>query len=111
MDEAADRPDDDTPAGIYVLSLYVTSSSPRSLRAIINVRALCDEHLPGRYQLEVVDITGRPEVARREQLLASPTLVKREPLPLRRFVGDMSRTERLLRGLDLWPPEGRTRTT
>lgn len=99
------------PERAYRLSLYVTSPSPRSARAIVNVRAICDAHLPGCYELEVIDITTQPELARSEQLLAAPTLIKREPLPVRRFVGDMSRTDQLLRGLDLpaRPARGRTR--
>lgn len=89
------------PDRAYRLRLYVTSNSPRSDRAIVNVRAICDKHLAGRYELEVVDIAAKPELARTEQLLAAPTLIKQAPPPVRRFVGDMSRTEQLLRGLDL----------
>ena len=89
------------PERAYRLRLYVTSNSPRSARAIVNLRALCDAHLEGHYELEVIDVATRPELARSEQLIAAPTLVKQAPPPVRRFVGDMSRTEQLLRGLDL----------
>ena len=96
------------PERAYRLRLYVTSNSPRSARAIVNLRALCDAHLDGRYELEVIDVATRPELARSEQLIAAPTLVKQAPPPVRRFVGDMSRTEQLLRGLDL-PDDARGR--
>lgn len=85
----------------YVLRLYVTGNTPHSARAISRVKTICDEHLNGRYELEVVDLYQQPQLAEGEQIIAAPTLVKKLPLPLRRMVGDMSRTERLLVGLDL----------
>jgi circadian clock protein KaiB len=85
----------------YVLRLYVTGATPRSAQAIVNIRKLCEEHLHGRYDLEVVDISQRPTLAEGEQIIATPTLIKKLPLPLRRFIGDMSHTERILLGLDL----------
>ncbi|MBZ5589687.1 MAG: circadian clock KaiB family protein [Acidobacteriia bacterium] len=85
----------------YVLRLYVAGLTPRSTRAIQNIRAICEEHLAGRYELEVVDIYQQPTLAEGEQIIAAPTLVKRLPLPLRRFIGDMSNTDRILVGLDL----------
>ena len=85
----------------YVLRLYVTGTTGASARALVNIRKICDEHLAGRYELEVVDILQRPTLAKGEQILAAPTLIKQLPLPLRRFIGDMSRTERILLGLDL----------
>ena len=85
----------------YVLRLYITGTTARSVRAVENVRWLCEEHLAGDYDLEVVDVYQQPEVAAREQLFAAPTLVKKLPLPLRRLVGDMSNHERVLAGLDL----------
>jgi circadian clock protein KaiB len=88
---------------IYRLRLYVTGSSPRSARAIVNVRRLCEDNLRDRYDLEVIDIARQPAIARAEQLVAAPTLVKQAPLPVRRFIGDMSHTEAILRGLDLTP--------
>jgi circadian clock protein KaiB len=85
----------------YTLRLYVTGATPRSARAISNIRKICEEHLEGRYDLEVVDITEHPMLAEGEQIIAAPTLIKKLPLPLRRFIGDMSQTERILLGLDL----------
>src|SRR5512145_2180403 len=85
----------------YVLRLYVAGLTPRSTLAIQNVRKICEEHLRGRYDLEVVDIYQQPVLAEGEQIIAAPTLVKKLPLPLRRFIGDMSNTERILVGMDL----------
>ncbi len=85
----------------YVLRLYVTGMTPRSTAAIRNIKAICEEHLRGRYKLEVVDIYQHPALAKGEQIIAAPTLIKQLPLPLRRFIGDMSRTEKILLGLDL----------
>ena len=85
----------------YVLRLYVTGMTPRSIRAVENVRAICEEHLHGRYDLEVVDIYQQPTLAAGEQIIAAPTLIKKLPLPLRKVIGDMSSTERVLVGLDL----------
>jgi circadian clock protein KaiB len=87
--------------GQYVLRLYVTGMTPNSQRAIENVRKICEEHLEGRYQLEIIDIFQQPIFAKEGQIIAAPTLVKELPPPLRRFIGDMSKTERLLLGLDL----------
>ena len=87
----------------YVLRLYVTGMTPRSRRAIENVRRICEEHLPGQYDLEVIDIYQQPTLARGEQIIAAPTLIKKLPLPLRRVIGDMSSTDRVLLGLDLRP--------
>lgn len=85
----------------YLLKLYVTGTTPNSARAIVNIRRLCEEYLRGHYRLEVVDILKDPSRAKDEQVIAAPTLVKEEPLPLRRFIGDMSQTERLIAGLDI----------
>jgi circadian clock protein KaiB len=85
----------------YVLRLYVTGTTRNSERAIVNIRRICEEHLRGRYDLEVVDISEHPTLAQGEQIIAAPTLIKKLPLPLRRFIGDMSQTERILLGLDL----------
>jgi len=85
----------------YVLRLYVTGTTPHSTRAIVNIRKICEQHLQGRYTLEVVDISRHPALAEGEQIIAAPTLIKKLPLPLRRFIGDMSQTERILLGLDL----------
>jgi circadian clock protein KaiB len=88
-------------AAHYVLRLYITGSTPRAIRAISNIRAICEEHLEGRYDLEVIDISQRPALAAGEQIIAAPTLIKKLPLPLRRFIGDMSETGRILIGLDI----------
>jgi circadian clock protein KaiB len=85
----------------YVLTLYVTATTPRSIRAIANIRKLCEQHLEGHYELDIVDISRDPEMAKADQLIAAPTLIKRLPLPLRRFIGDMSDTKRLVVGLDI----------
>jgi circadian clock protein KaiB len=85
----------------YVLRLYVAGTTSQSMRAISNIRKICEEHLEGRYELEVVDIAQHPILAIGEQIIAAPTLIKKLPLPLRRFIGDMSQTARILLGLDL----------
>jgi circadian clock protein KaiB len=87
----------------YKLYLFITGSTPRSMRAIENMRQICDENLKGRYSLEVVDIYDNPEATRDLQIVASPTLVKVLPEPLRRIIGDLSDTERVLAGLDIRP--------
>ena len=89
------------PAERYVLRLYVTGMTPRSARAVTNLRAICDECLDGRYDLEVIDIYQQPVLAKGEQIVAAPTLIKKLPLPMRRIIGDMSNRERVLLGLDL----------
>jgi circadian clock protein KaiB len=91
----------DTDDGLYVLRLYVAGMTPRSTRAIANLKALCEDRLQGRYQLEVIDIQERPELARSDDIVAGPTLVKRLPMPLRRLIGDLSDTEHVLIGLGL----------
>jgi len=85
----------------YILRLYVTGSSPRSLKAISNLKRVCEEHLRDHYQLQVIDIYKNPDAAREEQIIAAPTLIKRLPAPLRRFVGDLSNTQKLLSGLGI----------
>jgi circadian clock protein KaiB len=85
----------------FVLRLYVTGATARSTRAIANLRQFCEEHLSDRYELEVIDLYQRPELAAGEQLVAAPTLIKRLPLPLRRLVGDLSDQRRVMAGLDL----------
>jgi circadian clock protein KaiB len=92
--------------GKYLLRLYVTGTTGRSMRAIQNVRRICDEHLRGLYDLEVVDIYKNLPLARGDQIIAAPTLIKRLPVPLRRLIGDMSDEQRVLVGLDLRPRRG-----
>lgn len=88
-------------AGRYLLRLYVTGTTPASVRAIERVQTICEEHLHGRYDLEVIDIYQLPALARDQQIVATPTLIKVLPQPLRRFIGDLSRAEKVLFGLDL----------
>ena len=85
----------------YILRLYVTGLTSRSSRALINLRAICDEYLEGRYDLEVIDIYQQPVLAKGEQIIAAPTLIKKLPLPMRRIIGDMSNRDGVLLGLDL----------
>jgi circadian clock protein KaiB len=85
----------------FVLKLYVSGITPRSTRAIENIRKICEENLAGRYELEIVDIFQQPEAARQEQIIAAPTLIKKLPLPLRKFIGDLSDTEKILVGLQV----------
>lgn len=85
----------------YVLRLYVTGTTPRSMRAIANVKEFCEEYLQGRYTLDVIDLYQQPHLAEGEQIIAVPTLIKKLPLPLRRIIGELSDTERILVGLDL----------
>jgi len=87
----------------YELRLYVTGATPSSGRAIANLKAFCEEHLQDRYDLEVVDVYQQPQRAQEDQILATPTLIKRLPLPLRRIVGDLSDSDNVLLRLDLSP--------
>jgi circadian clock protein KaiB len=89
------------PSEKYALRLYVTGLTPRSTRAIESVRAVCEEHLAGRYDLEIIDVYQTPSRIFEDQIVAIPTLVKANPAPVRLMVGDMSNRERLLHGLGL----------
>ena len=89
----------------YILKLYVTGMTSRSARAIENLRVLCEKHLPARYEMQVIDVYQQPDLARLEQIVAVPTLIKKLPLPLRRLIGDMSDEQRVLVGLDILPRE------
>ncbi len=95
----------------YLLRRYVSGATPKSVRAIENIKRICEEHLKGRYRLEVVDIYQQPVLAKGEQILAAPTLIKQLPAPLRRFIGDMANTERILLGLDLKPAQKKSAET
>lgn len=92
---------EDAAGASYVLRLYVTGMTPRSIEAFATIKSICEEHLQGRYDLEVIDIYQHPQLARDEQIIAVPTLVKKLPAPLRRFIGNLSDRERVLLGLDL----------
>jgi len=87
----------------YVLRLYVAGMTPKSTLAVTNIKKICEEHLQGRYSLEVIDLYKSPALADGEQIIAAPTLLKKLPLPLRKFIGDMSNTEKIIVGLDLRP--------
>jgi circadian clock protein KaiB len=85
------------------LRLYVAGQTPKSVTALTNLKKLCEEHLAGKYRIEVVDLLVQPQLARGDQILAIPTLVRRLPSPMRKIIGDLSNTERVLVGLDLRP--------
>lgn len=89
----------------YVLRLYVAGTTSKSIRAVANIKEICENSLKNRYDLEVIDIYQQPVLVKGEQIIAAPTLVKQLPLPLRKFIGDMSDTERILVGLDLRPKD------
>ena len=93
----------DEEAETWELRLYIAGQTPRSVVAFANLKRLCEEHLPGRYQIEVIDLLQRPQLAAGDQIVAIPTLVRKLPEPLRRIVGDLSNTERTLVGLQLRP--------
>jgi circadian clock protein KaiB len=90
-----------TDQSIYQLRLYVAGTTPNSVRAVSNIKNICETHLKGRYDLEVIDLYQNPTLAKGEQIIAAPTLIKKLPLPLHRIIGDLSVTERVLVGLDL----------
>ena len=85
----------------YNLRLYVAGQTPKSLAAVSNLRQICEAHLAGRYTVEVIDLMDNPQLAARDQILAVPTLVRQLPEPLKRIIGDLSKTERVLFGLDI----------
>jgi circadian clock protein KaiB len=94
------EPDHRKPA-VWNLRLYVAGQTPKSVRAFANLKLLCEEHLKGRYQIEVIDLREHPQLARGDQIVAIPTLVRRLPVPVRTIIGDLSNSVRLLVGLDL----------
>ena len=87
----------------WTLRLYVAGQTPRSLAALTNLKRFCEEYLPERYSIEVIDLVENPQLARGDQILAIPTLVRKLPVPMRKIIGDLSNTERVLVGLDLRP--------
>jgi circadian clock protein KaiB len=97
---AAPPPDED---GVWNLRLYVAGQSAKCVAAVRNLNAFCEAHLAGRYRIEIIDLLENPKLARDDQILAIPTLVRKVPEPLRKFVGDLSNTERMLVGFDLRP--------
>jgi circadian clock protein KaiB len=96
------KPDED----FWRLRLYIAGQTVNSLAALSNLKAICEEHLKGKYQLEVVDLLLNPQLAGGDQILAIPTLVRRLPPPLKKIIGDLSKTDRVLVGLDLKPAGG-----
>jgi circadian clock protein KaiB len=90
---------------VYKLRLYVAGQTPKSIRAFANLKALCEEHLKDSYQIEVIDLLERPQLARGDQIVAIPTLVRRLPPPVRKIIGDLADTVRVLVGLDVQPAE------
>ena len=88
---------------VFDLRLYVAGQTPKSIRAFANLRKICDEHLAGRYRIEVIDLLEDPQLGRGDQILALPTLVRKLPVPIKKIIGDLSNTERVLVGLDLRP--------
>jgi circadian clock protein KaiB len=91
----------ETPGTKYILRLYVTGTTNRSVLALTNLKKICEDYLEGRYVLEVIDLYQKPFLAKDEQIIAAPTLIKKLPLPFRRIIGDMSNEEKVLLGLDL----------
>lgn len=89
------------PDGFWTMRLYVAGQSPRSVTAIANLRRICDEYVPGRYEVEIVDLLRNPELAKTDQIVAIPTLVKKLPIPVRHIIGDLSATERVVVSLEL----------
>lgn len=88
-------------ARTYMLRLYVAGQTPKSILAFTNLKRICEDHLQGRYEIEIVDLMENPQLARGDQILAVPTLVRRLPEPIKKIIGDLSNTERVLVGLDL----------
>lgn len=91
------------PGDIWNLKLYVAGQTPKSLTAFANLKKICEEHLQGKYSIEVIDLLKNPQLAQGDQILAIPTLVRKLPVPIRKIIGDLSNTERVLVGLDLRP--------
>lgn len=90
-----------TSAGPYVLRLFITGASPNSIRAVENIKLICEQYLQGNYELEIIDIHQQPKLAGGEDVIAVPLMIKKSPLPERRMIGDMSDTQRVLKGLGL----------
>lgn len=98
-ERAVERPA--SAAQTYELRLYVAGQTPKSVLALANLKQICEEHLQGRYEIEVIDLMENPQLAHGDQILALPTLVRRLPEPIKKIIGDLSNTERVLVGLDL----------
>ena len=103
MNDGSSHDDEDLGGGAYHLRLYVAGQTRKSVAALANLQRVCEEHLAGRYDIEVVDLLKNPQLAAGDQILAIPTLVRRLPAPLKRIIGDLSNTEKVLVGLDIRP--------
>lgn len=99
--EPATPPSEQGAGEMWEFKLYVAGQTPRSTAAIANLKSLCNEHMPGRYRIEIIDLLEQPELARSDQVVAIPTLVRRLPGPIRRIIGDLSNTDRVLVSLQL----------
>ena len=100
-EHAAKDVEDETKTTIFVLRLFITGATPNSLKAVANIKKICEEHLKGKYSLEIIDVYQQHAIAEQEQLIALPLLIKQQPLPQRRMIGDLSDTEKVLKGLGL----------
>lgn len=101
--------DEVAPSDQYLLRLFVSGQSPATRRAVANLERICEDELSGRFRIEVIDVVVHPEIAEQERILATPTLIKQLPAPMRRVIGDLVDTEQVLMGLDLFTLEGRGR--
>lgn len=107
MNDRVSKADSSEPSGgqvideLWEFKLYVAGHTPRSVTAIANLKALCEEYMPGQYKIEIIDLIERPELARADQVVAIPTLVRKLPGPIRRIIGDLSNTDRVLVGLQV----------
>ena len=95
--------DEEKPEGVWELRLYVAGQTPKSLQAFANLKKICEEHLKGKYRIEIIDLIENPKLSRGDQILAIPTLVRKLPSPIRKIIGDLSDTEKVLVGLDIKP--------
>lgn len=102
----ASRGEDGSKNAVWNLRLYVAGQTAKSLTAFANLKKICEEHLSGQYHIEIVDLLKNPTLAKGDQILAVPTLVRRLPEPMRKIIGDLSNTERVLVGLDIYPQDG-----
>lgn len=101
MEKSKPRKQPDRPEKTWELRLYVAGQTPKSLKAFANLKKICEEHLAGEYHIEVIDLLKQPQLASGDQILAIPTLVRKLPEPIRKIIGDLSNTERVLVGLNL----------
>ncbi len=97
------EPNTSADAEILILKLYVAGQTPKSLQAFANLKRICENHAPGKYAIEIIDLIDNPQLAKGDQILTIPTLVRKLPEPVRKIIGDLSNTERVLVGLDLRP--------